>query len=99
MSAPLLLPILALRTDRAGTDDVAHTALSHVADQAYGRVVHEDDKDEFLATSGLLEILREHGFDPAYVLHEEHFSLLELPSPAICADRFDYGRSSLSRCV
>lgn len=40
--------------------DVAHTALSHVADCVYGYVVHEDDKMEYLSTTSLLDILDRH---------------------------------------
>lgn len=42
-------------------------------------------------TTSIPTILTKHGLDPEYVLEEENFPLLELPAPAICADRLDYG--------
>ncbi|KAH8921848.1 hypothetical protein BT69DRAFT_1264010 [Atractiella rhizophila] len=71
--------------------DCAHTVFSHVTDTAFGYVVHEEDKDEYIATTDLEDILSSHGFDPKRVLNEHLFPLLELDSPAICADRLDYG--------
>lgn len=40
--------------------DVAHTALSHVADNVYGYVVHEEDKMEYLNETSVPEILDRH---------------------------------------
>ncbi|OAV92645.1 hypothetical protein, variant [Puccinia triticina 1-1 BBBD Race 1] len=77
--------------------DVSHTALSHVTDSVFGYVVHEVEKDVFLDKTQIPNVLRKHGFDPKRVFKEELFPLLELPSPAICADRLDYAlRDSVS---
>ncbi|KAI5480456.1 hypothetical protein MNV49_000609 [Pseudohyphozyma bogoriensis] len=70
--------------------DIAHTSLSHVVDGVYGYVLHEEDKDEYLATTNLPAILRAHNLDPSRVFEETNFSLLERDSPALCADRVDY---------
>lgn len=40
--------------------DVAHTALSHVADNVFEYVVHEDDKMEYLESTNVLDILDKH---------------------------------------
>jgi len=77
--------------------DVSHTALSHVTDSVFGYVVHEVEKDLFLAKTQIPTVLTKHGFDPSRVFREELFPLLELPSPEICADRLDYAlRDSVS---
>ncbi|KAH9462661.1 hypothetical protein MJO28_002570 [Puccinia striiformis f. sp. tritici] len=77
--------------------DVSHTALSHVTDSVFGYVVHEVEKDVFLAKTQIPNVLRKHGFAPERVFREELFPLLELPSPEICADRLDYAlRDSVS---
>ncbi|MBW0530619.1 hypothetical protein O181_070334 [Austropuccinia psidii MF-1] len=76
--------------------DVAHTTFSHVVDLVFGYVVHEVDKLEYLNSTQIPNVLQKHGFDPQRVFNEELFSLLELPSPRICADRVDYAlRDSL----
>lgn len=64
--------------------DIAHTALSHVVDGAFGYVLHEVDKREYLDTTTIPEILRRHGLEPDYILEESNFPLLELDSPHIC---------------
>lgn len=77
--------------------DIAHTALSHVVDGVFGYVVHEDDKMEYLNTTTVPDILTKHGLIAEDVLEESNYPLLELDSPAICADRGDYGiRDSLA---
>ena len=69
--------------------DVAHTALSHVIDSTFGYVVHEEDKDEFLAMGTLRQTLARHFADPDRVLEEHLFPLLERDAPKLCADRLD----------
>jgi hypothetical protein len=64
--------------------DIAHTALSHVVDGAFGYVLHEVDKREYLDTTAIPAILRKHGLEPDYILEESNFPLLELDSPQIC---------------
>lgn len=71
--------------------DAAHTALSHVVDSAFGYVVHEQDKLEWLATTSLRETLSEYFSDPNAVLDEHLHPLLERDAPKLCADRLDYG--------
>lgn len=71
--------------------DVAHTALSHVADTAFGYVVHEVDKLSYLNTTTIPAILERHFGDAEHVLEETNYSLLERDAPKLCADRLDYG--------
>lgn len=71
--------------------DVAHTALSHVADTAFGYVVHEVDKLAYLNTTTIPAILNRYFGDADHVLEETNYSLLERDAPKLCADRLDYG--------
>ena len=74
--------------------DVSHTAFSHVIDYVFGdhdgQGYHEQQKDAYIARSDLPQVLGLHGYDWRDFLHEQDFSLLEQPSPALCADRLDY---------
>ncbi len=74
--------------------DVSHTAFSHVIDFVFddhgGQTYHEEKKEEFLFKSDIPEILDRHGIDWREVMDDARFSLLEQPSPALCADRLDY---------
>jgi HD superfamily phosphohydrolase len=74
--------------------DVSHTAFSHVIDYVFGdhdgQGYHEEQKEAFIARSDLPDVLSLHGYDWRDFLHEQDFSLLEQPSPALCADRLDY---------
>jgi len=74
--------------------DVSHTAFSHVIDYVYGghdsQSYHEEHKEAFVARSDLPAVLGRHGCDWKEFIHEEDFSLLEQPAPALCADRLDY---------
>jgi HD superfamily phosphohydrolase len=74
--------------------DVSHTAFSHVIDYVFhshdSQGYHEEHKEAFVAGSDIPTALARHGFDWRDFLHEEHFSLLEQPAPALCADRLDY---------
>ncbi|KAK4053397.1 hypothetical protein OIV83_001561 [Microbotryomycetes sp. JL201] len=69
--------------------DVSHTALSHTIDAAFGRVVHETDKETFLDGTTLREIVERHSLRND-VFNEEHYSLVERSAPDLCADRLDY---------
>jgi len=72
--------------------DIAHTVLSHVLDSVFGRVVHEGvEKEEYLSTTTLPNIIRSYGLDPERVLEESNYTLVELDAPSLCADRIDYG--------
>lgn len=74
--------------------DVSHTAFSHVIDFVFddhsGQSYHEEKKLEFVAGSDIPAILARHDMDWHDVMDEAQFSLLEQPSPALCADRLDY---------
>ncbi|MCE7985842.1 MAG: HD domain-containing protein [Caldilinea sp. CFX5] len=74
--------------------DVSHTAMSHVIDYLFARhnsqSYHDERKEWFVAQSDIPTVLIRYGYDWRALLHEEDFSLLEQPSPALCADRLDY---------
>ncbi|MDH5731026.1 MAG: HD domain-containing protein [Gammaproteobacteria bacterium] len=74
--------------------DISHTAFSHVIDFVFddhsGQSYHEEKKEEFVSSSDIPEILGRHKMDWHQFMDEEEFSLLEQPSPALCADRLDY---------
>ena len=74
--------------------DISHTAFSHVIDYVFhghdSQGYHEEHKEGFMAGSDIPLVLARHGLDWRDYLHEEHFTLLEQPSPALCADRLDY---------
>jgi len=97
VGAMLLVRRLGARLDEqvgALLHDVSHTAFSHVVDfvcddqreQSY----HETEKAAFVARSDLPAVLGRHGLDWRAFLDEAPFTLLEQPSPALCADRLDY---------
>lgn len=74
--------------------DVSHTAMSHVIDYLFARhdsqSYHDERKAWFVAQSDIPAVLTRYGYDWRVLLREEDFSLLEQPSPALCADRLDY---------
>jgi hypothetical protein len=74
--------------------DVSHTAFSHVIDYVFGshesQGYHEEKKESYLGQSDIPAVLARYGYDWRNFLHEEDFSLLEQPAPALCADRLDY---------
>lgn len=74
--------------------DVSHTAFSHVIDFVFddqgGQSYHEEKKEAVVADSDIPAILNRHGLDWRAFMDEAQFSLLEQPSPALCADRLDY---------
>ncbi|MDY0036600.1 MAG: HD domain-containing protein [Zoogloea oleivorans] len=74
--------------------DISHTAFSHVIDFVFddqnGQSYHEEKKEEVVANSDIPEILHRHGMDWRAFMDEDDFSLLEQPSPTLCADRLDY---------
>lgn len=74
--------------------DISHTAMSHVIDYLYARhnsqSYHDERKEWFVAQSDIPAVLMRYGYDWQALLHEENFSLLEQPAPALCADRLDY---------
>jgi hypothetical protein len=74
--------------------DVSHTAFSHVIDYVFDghddQSYHDRVKADYVATTGLPDILARYGCDWRAVLDENRYSLLEQPAPALCADRLDY---------
>jgi HD superfamily phosphohydrolase len=45
----------------------------------------------YITQTEIPRILDKWGYDPNRVLNEENYPLLEMNSPALCADRVDYG--------
>ena len=73
--------------------DLPHTAFSHVADFVFSEgkeSYHEKIHKKILADSGVLEILKKHGFKLERFFDDKNFKLLEQPAPDLCADRLDY---------
>lgn len=74
--------------------DVSHTAFSHVVDWVVGNQVQEDFQDtvheKIISNSEIPSILQKHGFDVTAIIDIKRYSLLEQPSPNLCADRVDY---------
>lgn len=74
--------------------DVSHTAFSHVIDYVFddhdGQSYHEEVKEAYMLRTDLPSILARFGYDWTRFLDESAFSLLEQPSPRLCADRVDY---------
>jgi HD domain len=77
--------------------DVSHTVLSHVTDYAFGYVIHEVEKEEYVAGTDLPRILEEFGYDWRDITSEEQgkWPLLEQDAPLLCADRLDYSLRDL----
>jgi hypothetical protein len=74
--------------------DISHTAMSHVIDYVVDghddQSYHDEVKEDYVAGTDLPDILARHGYAWRPFLHEADFSLLEQPSPRLCADRLDY---------
>jgi len=74
--------------------DVSHTAFSHVIDYVFDghntQGFHEEKKIEYVSGTDIPATLAKHGYDWLDFMDEEIFSLLEQPSPHLCADRLDY---------
>lgn len=74
--------------------DVSHTAFSHVIDYVYhghnSQSYHDEMKETYLQGTDIPAVLAEYGFDWRDFLDEDQYTLLEQPSPALCADRLDY---------
>jgi len=73
--------------------DVSHTVLSHVTDYVFGYVIHEVEKEDYVKTTNIPQILAKYGYDWKHITSEEPgtWTLLEQPAPLLCADRLDYG--------
>lgn len=74
--------------------DVSHTAFSHVIDYVFdshmSQSYHDEKKEDYVAHTDIPALLARHGYAWREVMREEDFSLLEQPSPRLCADRLDY---------
>ena len=71
--------------------DISHTVLSHVTDYAFGYVIHEVEKDDYVATTSIPNILTNFDYNWKDITNEELWPLLEQDAPLLCADRLDYG--------
>jgi HD superfamily phosphohydrolase len=73
--------------------DISHTVLSHVTDYAFGYIIHEVEKEQYVETTAIPQILGQFGYDWKYITSEEPgvWTVLEQPAPLLCADRVDYG--------
>ena len=73
--------------------DISHTVLSHVTDYAFGYIIHEVEKEEYVETTAIPRILGQFRYDWKFIISEEPgaWTLLEQPAPLLCADRLDYG--------
>ena len=71
--------------------DISHTVLSHVTDCAFGYVIHEVEKEDYVVTTSIPYILTMFKHNWKDILNEELWPLLEQPAPLLCADRVDYG--------
>ncbi|GJM41471.1 MAG: hypothetical protein DHS20C20_17530 [Ardenticatenaceae bacterium] len=74
--------------------DVSHTAFSHVIDYVLDghddQSYHDEMKETYMATTDLPDVLGRHAYNWTDFVDEAGFSLLEQPSPRLCADRIDY---------
>ena len=74
--------------------DISHTAFSHVIDYVFdnhdSQTYHDEVKSEYVAGTDIPATLAQHGYDWRIFMDEADFSLLEQPSPHLCADRLDY---------
>ena len=73
--------------------DISHTVLSHVTDFAFGCVIHEVEKEAYVETTNIPQILNSYKMNWKHIISEEQgvWTLLEQPAPLLCADRLDYG--------
>lgn len=74
--------------------DANHLAFSHLVDWLMDDSATQEGHTAFVAHNPHLDELRNifntHGLDGAAIMDYERYSLLEQPSPAMCADRVDY---------
>ncbi|MBS3086756.1 HD domain-containing protein [Candidatus Pacearchaeota archaeon] len=74
--------------------DASHTAFSHVIDWVFEDSTNENYQDKTLLKTlektEISSILKKYGFSPQKIAELEEFSLLEQPTPNLCADRVDY---------
>lgn len=82
--------------------DMAHTTGSHLGDWMFQGVgeqenQHDIDLQTYLEATGIIDILKHHGFDPAEVIFPDVEDWIEAPSPGLCVDRVDYGLREMNR--
>jgi len=74
--------------------DVSHTAFSHVIDWVIGDSSKQDYQDrthaDYIMRTELPDLLKKHSIPLAAATDPHHYSLLEQPTPELCADRVDY---------
>lgn len=74
--------------------DVSHTAFSHVIDFVFDNQqenYHDLIFDEIISSSAIPQILQKHGYSWKAILNNlSKWTILEQPSPLLCADRIDY---------
>lgn len=74
--------------------DVAHTAFSHTIDWVVGSGMTEDYQDsqheKYVLSTEIPTMLQRHGYAVKTFTDYHDFTLLERPSPDLCADRIDY---------
>ncbi|OGY44976.1 MAG: hypothetical protein A2729_01790 [Candidatus Buchananbacteria bacterium RIFCSPHIGHO2_01_FULL_39_14] len=74
--------------------DISHTAFSHVVDFVFGSEKTHDYQDKKMLQAfelqGINRILKKYQINPAEILNEKNFPLLERKLPDLCADRIDY---------
>ncbi|MBU1102070.1 HD domain-containing protein [Patescibacteria group bacterium] len=76
--------------------DVSHSAFSHCIDYVLDTGSekehnHQDNVFErFTEKTEIPQMLKQHGFNPKYILDDSHFPLKENNLPDLCADRIDY---------
>jgi uncharacterized protein len=80
--------------------DVSHTAFSHVVDVIFGDATKEDYQDnihqEMIKNSDIPQIISKYNLEYESISNTKNFSLLERPSPSLCADRVDYTLQELA---
>lgn len=79
--------------------DASHTAFSHLIDWIVGEggdeTYQDEVKESYLRDSEILQILKSYGYELESITDEKRYSLLEQPSPLLCADRVDYSLREL----
>ncbi len=87
---------------RTVVSDIAHTYGSHLGDwmfQGVGGAENQHDLElwSYLEITGINDMLRSHGFDPAEVIFPDGIDWIEAPQPDLCVDRVDYGLREMNR--
>lgn len=74
--------------------DASHTVFSHIIDFVFSTSSQDNYQDDrhrqVIENSEIPQILEKHEIDLEPVITLDGFSLLESPTPTVCADRLDY---------